>query len=325
MNAQRCHTRSKTRRRLKSRLCVVSLVILFVSADSFAPSSFSAPHNHNQRRTSSSACSRTKHTQLSVSTAIPPPLRGGARWFSSSSTATAPSVPPPDTKKTNQQQQKLSYEQAKRNWANKYCTLDGLRQSFGKNQNKVWGDLDAATTRKLYKSLMPVVLMELYETGLGDPQEMALLAYQARQSAKLYARERSVIPARLFANVFDGLRQWRKYGTFEPSGMTYQQVWEKYAEQVDCDENDKTNQICKTILERSCVSNEMIDKMVLNNNKQPNKVMRQNLEQVNTQLEHDVRQLLAADLHNKEVMTFRALREVVKLKRRINRIKENLH
>ena len=137
-----------------------------------------------------------------------------------------------------QQQQRLSPKDV---WVQKYCTVEGLRSSFGRNQNLLWGDLDATNTRRLYKTLLPVALMELYqqqeqtsdaeaaEGGVVQPQDLALLAYKARVAAKLYARERCRVPARIAANLFDGYRQWRKYGSFDCTGMSYQQVWEKYA------------------------------------------------------------------------------------------------
>ena len=40
-------------------------------------------------------------------------------------------------------------------WITRYTTLNGLRAAFGENRNKLWGDLDPTTTRKLYKSLLP--------------------------------------------------------------------------------------------------------------------------------------------------------------------------
>ncbi len=121
------------------------------------------------------------------------------------------------------------------------------------------------------------------------PQDLAPLAYKARVAAKLYARERCRVPGRVAANLFDGYRQWRRYGSFDCTGMSYQQVWEKYANMIQqetalSDEmrmkwkrrraattthhpkpDDVTEQICLKILERSCQSNSMIDQMVLGN------------------------------------------------------------
>lgn len=240
---------------------------------------------------------------------------------------------------------------ARQAWERKYCSVAGLREAFGRNQNVVWGDLDAATTRRLYKCLLPVALLELYEAGHVPPMELAPLAYRARVAAKLYARERSQVPARMFAAMFDGYRQWRKYGSFDCTGMTYDQVWNKYAALIgqetsntasaDVDDdarNSVTAKICLKILERSCQSNEMIDRLVLKNQK--DKAARkqrqrdlQQLRSVSEQLERDIQLLLQQpdesldQRHHPKVLSeaarqqqmqkFRALRAVATVKRRI--------
>lgn len=230
---------------------------------------------------------------------------------------------------------------ARKAWERKYCSVAGLRESFGTNRNVIWGDFDASMTRRLYKCLLPVALLELYETGHVSPQDLAPLAYRARVAAKLYARERSHIPARLAAAAFDGYRQWRKYGRFDSNGMSYDQVWNKYAAMIiaqektassqisdttsttpksststntatatlsDVDEDDSVAaKICLKILERSCHSNEMIDRLVLKHHQRgsgsgkfKNDVMSrrqrrqdlQELRQVAEQLERDVQLLL---------------------------------
>ena len=194
------------------------------------------------------------------------------------------------------------YQRRKEEWAKRYTSLNGLRKAFGSNKNKLWGDLDAKTTRKLYKSLLPNALCELVlELGV-EPEELAPLAYKARKAAKLYARERCQVPARLAANLFDGFRQWRRYGRFQPAGMSYEQLWEKYYHEqlqehcsIDDDcvdeeymgdleasmaaavsrslelddsvtEEEIVTQTCQKILEKSCTTNEMVDHMVLGNN-----------------------------------------------------------
>lgn len=65
-------------------------------------------------------------------------------------------------------------------WADRYTNPSGLREAFGSNKNSFWGDLDAATARKLYKTLLPKALMELAATGVATPEDLAPLAYQAR-------------------------------------------------------------------------------------------------------------------------------------------------
>lgn len=177
-----------------------------------------------------------------------------------------------------------SYMKRREQWAAKYTTVEALRRTFGTNRNVMWGDLDAKTTRRLYKTLLPRALLELHchystasttssEVGtvMFHPEDLAPLAYQARVAAKLYARERCHLPARIAAHLYDGIRQYTKYGTFNCRGMSYQQIWEKYATVIlhDADKNsydltvdDVTAKICMKILERSCQTNAMVDHLV---------------------------------------------------------------
>jgi hypothetical protein len=194
----------------------------------------------------------------------------------------------------------IQYEQRKAEWANRYTNLDSLRDTFGSNINKVWGDLDAATARRLYKTLLPKALLELVKVGV-QPEDLAPLAYQARVAAKLYARERCQVPARTAASLYDGFRQWKRYGKFQTTGMSYDQVWDKYHkvimdEEEDNDgvdsyltEEDVTAKICLKILERSCVSNEHVDRWVLPPEDQGE---REDLQIIAQTLESDVRKLL---------------------------------
>jgi len=224
-------------------------------------------------------------------------------------------------------------------WAHRYTSVEALREHFGTNQNKLWGDLQASTARRLYKTLLPRALLELSKLGQIHPQDLAPLAYQARVAAKLYARERCTVPARIAATLFDGFRQWHRYGRFQAHGMTYDQLWEKYAEKIlhetesssqhhhhhhhhdavflhdssdyevdeECKHFDKedcqdhyeeiSEQVCRKILERACVSNEGVDALALRGQDladetslQPHQ--RQLLEHIRSQLEQDMYQLL---------------------------------
>ena len=345
---------------------------------------------------------RRSHTRLSASTAVPPSFHKSQQQQShesnplffreydsekntalarlqkskvDSSNITLPSKLQTATTATpslaldqNRPQEKTEISDARKAWERKYCSVAGLRESFGTNRNVIWGDFDASITRRLYKCLLPVALLELYETGHVPPQDLAPLAYRARVAAKLYARERSHVPARLAAAAFDGYRQWRKYGRFDSNGMSYDQVWNKYAAMIaqeksskarisdatppsiqDVDENDSvTAKICLKILERSCHSNEMIDRLVLKHQKSgkfKNDVMTrrqrrqdlQELRQVSEQLERDVQLLLqqpdkfidreeednrsmipvSLSEQKQQAQKFRALRAVARVKRRI--------
>ena len=133
----------------------------------------------------------------------------------------------PVLSKTKQKKEEEDYERRKHEWSSHYTNVDSLRQLFGENRNQLWGDLDATTSRRLYKTLLPRALLEMHKLGI-KPEDLAPLAYKARLAAKLYARERSQLPVRVGAAAFDGYRQWRRYGKFQPLGMTYPQVWDKY-------------------------------------------------------------------------------------------------
>ncbi len=126
----------------------------------------------------------------------------------------------------------IEYRRRKHEWAERYTSQEGLREAFGSNRNKWWGDLDAKTARRLYKKLLfPTALSELV-LELGDeiirPEELAPLAYEARKAAKMYARERCRVPSRVGAYLLDGFRQLVKYGRFQPNGASYEQLWVRY-------------------------------------------------------------------------------------------------
>ena len=221
-----------------------------------------------------------------------------------------------------------AYQQRKEEWARRYTDVNALRATFGKNQNTVWGDLDPATTRRLYKTLLPRALLELYNLGV-QPEDLAPLAFRARVAAKLYARERSELPTRVAASLYDGFRQWRKYGSFNTAGMTYQQVWEKYAAMIleECQgeegltPEDVTARICLKILERSCATNEMVDKMVLRNCSPED---RKDLREITEKLEADVRNLLdggereASSSQHLSAQRIKTLKTLARIKRRLD-------
>jgi hypothetical protein len=225
----------------------------------------------------------------------------------------------------------VEYRKRKDERANRYTKLDSLRETFGSNRTKVWGDLDAATARHLYKTLLPKALLELVKVGV-QPEELAPLAYQARVSAKLYAHERCQVPARLAATLYDGFRQWKRYGKFQGSGMSYDQVWEKYQKAImdDCShrnfddltEQDVTAKMCLKILERSCTTNERIDRWVLS---PEDEEQREDLARITQTLETDVRKLLdpiACKEVSQNYLTlqqYRTLRLVARARRRARR------
>lgn len=232
------------------------------------------------------------------------------------------STTPPNNKlqiTTFSKKKKLTQEQharAKLEWAAKYTSIHSLRRSFGRNRNRIWGDFDNKTTRKLYHTLLPRALLGLYEVGLFSPTDLAPLAFEARVAAKKYARERNILPGRVAAMVYDGFRSWRTWGTWSVHGMSWEQIWNKYETQIleeymedhsDVDLDDLqeeiTAQICLRILQRSCITNEAVDRMFLEGsvrNKNDKKRRRRggnaerDLYRIKLKLERDMRELSMA-------------------------------
>jgi hypothetical protein len=194
---------------------------------------------------------------------------------------------------------KEDYERRKREWADLCTSVHSLREVFGENENKLWGDLDGSTTRRLYKTLLPRALLELYKLGL-HPEELAPLAYQARLAAKLYARERCIVPARFTAIGYDGFRQLMRYGKFQEQGLSFKQLWDKYEAKImkEMDTEGLTSQdvaakICLEILERSCRTNEGVDRLILRpSDVQAMEDHKQDIDNLTQQLEKDVRAIL---------------------------------
>jgi hypothetical protein len=189
------------------------------------------------------------------------------------------------------------YEARRLLWQERYGSVDALRRHFGVAQRPWWGDLSAEATRELYHTLLPRSLLGLHEAGLMRPEELAPLAYQARKAAKEYARERCTLPGRLLAKCFDGYRSFKKHGTFNTNGMSWEQVWTKYEAQIvqeECtqelngdsscriDEGALVNRIYLRILERSCVTNAAFDKLFLHpHHHHPNNKKNKNEEKEN--------------------------------------------
>lgn len=232
-------------------------------------------------------------------------------WLQESSTSSSiVSIPP----LAIVQDEYLEYQRRKQDWVKRYTSLESLRETFGSNKNKFWGDLDAASARRLYKTLLPKALLELVQAGV-QPEDLAPLAYQARVAAKLYARERCHLPARIMANLYDGFRTLKRYGRFQPVGMSYEQVWDKYQKAVleklqddgaDDEDSDVNNDdddfvdtdrairhICMKILESSCRTNEAVDRWVLASKEDASaRNQREDLLRIAQTLEEDVKKLL---------------------------------
>lgn len=151
-----------------------------------------------------------------------------------------------------------------------FTSVDELRAVYGGKQ-RWWGDLDAVATRELYHSLLPTGLIEDEARPLA---QRARLAVSARRAARLYARERALLPLCTGSQLLDGFRQLLDHGSFQPNGLSEEQIFSKYAEMhglvppswtddhaaVDDDDEAYTD-FYLTVLRKSCSTNAKVDGM----------------------------------------------------------------
>ncbi|KAL1504296.1 hypothetical protein AB1Y20_010703 [Prymnesium parvum] len=138
-----------------------------------------------------------------------------------------------------------------------------LRQVYGKKQHW-YGDLSLSETRKLYKSLMPTSLSEADTIPLSLRARMAV---RARLAARLYARERAILPVGTGSQLFDVCRHLIENGKFQPNGLSEEQIFSKYAELLglappdfNSDADDAAyEELYLTILRKSCSTNAKVD------------------------------------------------------------------
>lgn len=138
-------------------------------------------------------------------------------------------------------------------------TVEGLRSAYGERQ-RWWGDLTPAETRALYHALLPTSLLN-DQTGCSLA-ERAELAIAARRAARLYARERALLPFALGSELLDGVRSLLQGSGFRTQGMSDEQIWHKYAGCLPSDLPDGAafaDDIYLTILQKACSSNKHVD------------------------------------------------------------------
>lgn len=180
-----------------------------------------------------------------------------------------------------------------------------LRQAYGPRRS-FWGDLTPAETRRFYHELLPVSIyldavgsrgaadgegrplgggtsggglatvvdVANQETGYWECffgsaetlEERARLASMARHAARLYVRERCHLPSRVVAHLYDGLRHLKEFGTFRVTGMTWEELWDKYerkilAEDPTLEGEDLKTSVCLRILEKSCSTSEVFNNL----------------------------------------------------------------
>eukprot|EP00547_Thalassionema_nitzschioides_P015215 CAMPEP_0194253830 /NCGR_PEP_ID=MMETSP0158-20130606/30712_1 /TAXON_ID=33649 /ORGANISM="Thalassionema nitzschioides, Strain L26-B" /LENGTH=338 /DNA_ID=CAMNT_0038991647 /DNA_START=62 /DNA_END=1078 /DNA_ORIENTATION=+ len=215
-------------------------------------------------------------------------------------------------------EKKQEYDRRRKEWEERYGSLQALQTTFqdiDTPTNSKKNNLSPEETRRLYHSLLPRSLLGLYEIGLMNPEELAPLAYKARIAAKQYARSRCVWTARFATTIFDQYRNVRDKKRFSSSSssMTWDEIYKKYEAQImkedslKKDENKNKKEASKNnnnkkgedfamrvylrILERSCVTNQAVDRLFLKDDEE-DKDSSDYLVGIASQLENDVRSIL---------------------------------
>merc|ERR1719424_494931 len=85
-----------------------------------------------------------------------------------------------------------------------------------------------------------------------------MIAVAARRAARLYARERSLLPVTLASQLLDGVRLFAAKGCWQPDGLSEEDIFRKYTQGHD----EVTDDIYYVILKKSCTSNECVDAML---------------------------------------------------------------
>ena len=111
---------------------------------------------------------------------------------------------------------------------------------------------------------MRVRVRSLLEEDSLSLAERAELAIAARRAARLYARERALLPYALGSELLDGVRQLLKAGSFQTQGWSDEQIWFKYAGALPSDLPDGgafPDDVYYTILHKACSSNSYVDRL----------------------------------------------------------------
>lgn len=141
-------------------------------------------------------------------------------------------------------------------WA---TSVELLRAEYGEGR-----DLTPNETRALYHALLPTSLLEEEEYEGLPLSERAELAIAARRAARLYARERTLLPYAIGSELFDGVRQLLDSGRFRKEGYSDEQIWVKYAGMLPSElpaGSAFPDDVYYTILSKACSSNAVVDRL----------------------------------------------------------------
>lgn len=111
-----------------------------------------------------------------------------------------------------------------------------------------WGDLDAKNTRILYHKLLPLYYPNYLNNH--DPVVLARMVFEARRSARSYARRRSYFYVRWMSVLMDGIRNMVRHKKWK---TVFHDTWKKY------EQHDSDHQIALRVLNRSCHTNPWAD------------------------------------------------------------------
>ena len=98
-------------------------------------------------------------------------------------------------------------------------------------------------------------------------EERAQLASASRHALRTYSRERCHLPGRLLALLYDGIRHMHFCGSWSSTGMTWQEVQLKYQKAAkialgsNASQEDISFFVYRTIVQKSCSTNEFFDRM----------------------------------------------------------------
>jgi len=144
-------------------------------------------------------------------------------------------------------------------------SLATLRKRYG-TRKSIWGEWSASQTRQFYKSQLPKALEIDGSLGL-TLEERAQLASASRHALRTYSRERCHLPGRLLALLYDGIRHMHFFGSWSSTGMTWQEVQLKYQKAAkialgsNASQEDISFFVYRTIVQKSCSTNEFFDRM----------------------------------------------------------------
>lgn len=126
-----------------------------------------------------------------------------------------------------------------------FLSFDDLIFHYG-DRSSWFGDMDANETRTIYHKLLPSYYT-LYSHDY-DTQTLAYMAFNARQSAKQYARYIALFYLRWASKSSDGVRNLLSYQKLEPS-----------FHDIDAKYNSEYN----LIIQKSCSTNKLVDRYSL--------------------------------------------------------------